>query len=141
MEQRNIQLQAKYRTIEQNETRYETLYTDDADYVIVAFGSAARIARRTVTMARAAGIRAGLIRPVTLWPFPSEAIMQVASHARALLVVEMNAGQMVEDVRAAVARLDGKRIPVEFYGRMGGMIPTPEEVYEALLRVREEVSK
>jgi 2-oxoglutarate ferredoxin oxidoreductase subunit alpha len=141
MEQRNMQLQAKYRTIEQRETRYEALYTDDADYVIVAFGSAARIARRTVTMARAAGIRAGLIRPVMLWPFPSEAIMQVASHARALLVVEMNAGQMVEDVRAAVARLDGKRIPVEFYGRMGGMIPTPEEVYGALLRVREEVSK
>jgi 2-oxoglutarate/2-oxoacid ferredoxin oxidoreductase subunit alpha len=123
MEQINIQLQQKYQDA-QKEVRFELLHTDDADVVLVAFGLSARICQKVMELAREKGIRAGLVRPITLYPFPSEILSDLADRVGAFLTVEMNAGQMVEDVRLAV---NGKK-PVFFKGRMGGMIPTPEEV-------------
>jgi 2-oxoglutarate ferredoxin oxidoreductase subunit alpha len=131
MEQINLRLQDKYRLIAENETRSEHFHTEDAEYLIVAYGLAARIAKGAVEMARARGIRAGLLRPVTLFPYPTEAIRTLAETVRGVLVVEMNAGQMIEDVRLAV---EG-RVPVKFYGRMGGIIPAPDEVLGALERM------
>jgi 2-oxoglutarate ferredoxin oxidoreductase subunit alpha len=131
MEQINLRLQEKYRLIAENETRSEHFHTEDAEYLIVAYGLAARIAKGAVEMARARGIRAGLLRPVTLFPYPTEAIRTLAETVRGVLVVEMNAGQMIEDVRLAV---EG-RVPVKFYGRMGGIIPAPDEVLGALERM------
>ena len=128
MEEVNNKLQAKYRMIEQKEVRYELLAADDADYLIVAFGLAARIAHRAVQIARAQGHRVGLVRPITLFPYPYEIIRSLAGRVKGMLVVEMNAGQMVEDVRLAV---EG-RVPVQFYGRMGGVIPSPDEVAHAV---------
>ena len=128
MEQINLRLQEKYRVIRDQETRYELVETDDAEYLIVGYGLAARIAHRAVEQARAEGIKVGLVRPITLYPFPHEIINNLAHRTRGILVVEMNAGQMVEDVRLAVNGL----IPVSFYGRMGGMIASPEEVVAAL---------
>lgn len=128
MEQNNERFQAKYRLIEAEEVLYQEYDCEDAEYLMVAFGSAARICQKTVDMARAQGIKAGLLRPVTLWPFPTKILHQYADQVKGMLTVELNAGQMVEDVRLAV---NGKK-PVEFYGRMGGMIPTPDEVLDAL---------
>lgn len=124
----NIKLQEKYRQMEENEVRYETFNCDDADYILVAFGSAARICQKAMSMAREEGIKVGLIRPITLFPFPKIPIAELAGKVKGFLTVEMNAGQMVEDVRLAV---NGK-VPVEHYGRMGGMIPLPNEIVEAL---------
>jgi 2-oxoglutarate ferredoxin oxidoreductase subunit alpha len=107
---------------------HEEFQCEDADYIIVAFGSSARISQKTVQLARAKGIKVGLIRPITLWPYPSEAIAKYADQVKGFLSVEMNAGQMVEDVRLAA---NGKA-PVEHYGRMGGMIASPSEVLDAL---------
>lgn len=128
MEENNKRFQAKYRIIEEKEVLYKEYNCDDAEYLLVAFGSAARICQKTVDLARQEGIKAGLLRPVTLWPFPSKVINQLAGKVKGMLTVELNAGQMVEDVRLSVS---GK-VPVEHYGRMGGMIPTPDEVLEAL---------
>ena len=128
MEQINIRLQEKYKKINESEVRYETVLTDDAEYLIVGYGLAARIAHRAVELARESGIKAGLLRPITLYPFPTAPIRALASQVSGTLVVELNAGQMVEDVRLAV---EG-RSPVSFYGRMGGIIPAPEEVFRAL---------
>ncbi|MBM2841806.1 MAG: korA [Bacteroidetes bacterium] len=128
MEQINLALQAKYKTITQNEIRFESIRTEDADYIIVAYGLAARVAHRAVEIAREKGIRAGLLRPITLWPYPYSMIRELTKRTMGMLVVEMNAGQMVEDVRLGV---EG-RVPVEFYGRMGGIIPSPDEVVLAL---------
>ena len=128
MEQINHRLQEKYRLMALHETRCEEIQTADAEYLVVAYGLAARIAQGAVEMARAQGIRAGLLRPITLFPYPSEAIRALADRVRGVLVVEMNAGQMVEDVRLA---LEG-RVPVRFYGRSGGIIPAPDEVLGAL---------
>lgn len=114
----------RYAQVETNEVQYEEYMTEDADVVLVAFGITARICKSAVNAARAAGIKAGLLRPITLWPFPKAAISAVADHAKALLSVEMSMGQMVDDVRLAV---NGKK-PVYFYGRTGGMIPSVEEV-------------
>ncbi len=127
-EQVNEKLQAKYQKITEQEVRYEEILCDDAEYFMVAFGSAARICSKVIEMARADGYKVGLIRPVTLYPYPSKVIAQRAQQAKGFLTVELNAGQMVEDVRLCV----GNHIPVEYYGRMGGMVPTPGEVYEAL---------
>ena len=118
----------KYKEIEENEVRYEELYCDDAEYIIVAFGSAARISLKTIETARAEGIKVGLFRPITLWPFPTKRLAELADRVKGMLTVEMNAGQMVEDVRLAV---NGK-VPVEHYGRLGGIVPTPEETLDAL---------
>lgn len=128
MEQRNIHLQEKYRKIRENEVRYETKFMDDAEYMIVAFGSAARIAEKAIEMARAEGIKVGLFRPITLWPFPTNEIAAAAAKVKGVLVAEINAGQMIDDVRLAV---NGK-VPVEHYGRLGGIVPEPEEMVKVL---------
>ncbi len=128
MEVINHQLQARYREIEKNETRWEEIGVEDADYLIVAFGSIARICDKAREIAAEKGIKIGIVRPITLWPFPSEAISKAAEGKKGVLVVELNAGQMVEDVRLAVH----DRLPVKHFGRMGGIIPSPEEVVDAL---------
>lgn len=130
MEKNNHRFQATYREIEKNEVRYEAINVDDAEYLIVAFGSIARICQKTMEDARAKGIKVGLIRPITLWPFPYKEIAEAAKHVKGILCVEINAGQMIEDVRLAV----GDKVPVRHYGRMGGIVPNPQEVLEALER-------
>lgn len=124
LERLNVERYERYEIIKRDEQRAETFLTDDADIVLVAFGASARIARGAVVAARERGIKAGLIRPITLWPFPVDVIESTVARAEAYLTVEMNMGQMVDDVRLAVS---GRR-PVEFYGRSGGVIPTPTEV-------------
>ncbi len=128
LEAHNLHLQAKYAAIAEREERHDGEHLDDADLVVVAYGTAARVARTAVTQARADGIRAGLLRPITLWPFPSAALAELAGRVRGFLVVELSAGQMIEDVRLAV---EG-RAPIAFTGRTGGMVPTPGEVVAAL---------
>ncbi len=128
MEVINHQLQARYREIEKNETRWEEIGVEDADYLIVAFGSIARICDKARELAAEKGIKIGIVRPITLWPFPTEAIAKAAEGKKGVLVVELNAGQMVEDVRLAVH----DRLPVEHFGRMGGIIPSPEEVVTSM---------
>lgn len=128
MEVRNLHLQEKYKTIRENEVRYETKFMDDADYMIVAFGSAARIAEKAIEIARQRGIKVGLLRPITLWPFPTKEIAAAAKNVKGILVAEINAGQMIEDVRLAV----GNSVPVEHYGRLGGIVPEPEEMVKVL---------
>lgn len=128
MEKRNIHLQEKYKEIEANEVRYEEINCEDAEYLFVAFGSCARIAQKAMEDARAEGIKVGLLRPITLWPFPYKAITERAKRLKGILSVEINAGQMVEDIRLAV---EGN-IPVAHFGRLGGIVPAPDEVVEAL---------
>lgn len=130
MEKNNERFQRTYREIEKNEVRYEAKYTDDAEYLIVAFGSVARICLKAIEEARAEGIKVGLIRPITLWPFPYDAINELSKNVKGILCVEINAGQMIEDVRLAVH----DRIPVRHFGRLGGIVPNPQEVLEALKR-------
>ena len=126
----NEKLIAKYAKIRENEVRYEEFMTEDADYIIVAFGSAARICRMTVEMAREAGYKVGLVRPITLYPFPSKVLHDLAARGvKGFLSAELNHGQMVEDVRLAV----NGQAPVEHYGRSGGAVFSPDQVYEALL--------
>ena len=127
-EEINHQLQATYREIEKNETRWEEIDVEGADYLIVAFGSIARICDKAKEMAAEKGIKVGIIRPITLWPFPTAAIEKAAEGKKGILCVELNAGQMIEDVRLAVH----DRIPVEHFGRLGGIIPSPQEVVDAL---------
>jgi 2-oxoglutarate ferredoxin oxidoreductase subunit alpha len=134
MEKLNLVLQEKYRQL-QKEVQCEELQTEDADIVLVAFGLTSRICEKTVDLAREKGLKVGLLRPITLYPFPTSAIAKLAKSAQAFLTVEMNAGQMVEDVRLAV---EGKR-PVDFYGRMGGMIPSPEEVMVRVESIAEKL--
>jgi 2-oxoglutarate/2-oxoacid ferredoxin oxidoreductase subunit alpha len=126
MEQVNIRLQKKYREIEANEIRYQTYHMEDAEYAFVAFGLSSRICLKTVELLREKGIKAGMIRPQSLYPFPYQVITDAAKKLKGILTVELNAGQMVEDVR--LATLGATR--VEFYGRMGGMIFSPEEILE-----------
>ena len=128
MERINLNLQEKYKKIEETEIRYQEINCDDMDYLIVAFGSAARISQKAAELAREEGLKVGIIRPITLWPYPSQIINEYASKVKGILTVEFNAGQMVEDVRLAV---NGK-VPVEHFGRLGGIIPTPAEVVAAL---------
>ena len=131
MEIINLRIQAKYREIEQKEVRYEEYMTEDADYLIVAFGSAARIAKKVIAIAREQGIKVGLLRPITLWPFPSRRIAELGRKVKGILSLEINAGQMVEDIRLAVEC----KVPVRWYGRLGGIIPEPEEVVEELKKM------
>lgn len=128
MEEINHHLQAKYAAIEKEETRFEEYMCEDADYVLTAFGLVARICQKTAQLARAKGIKVGVFRPISVFPFPTQPIAKLAGRVKGILDVEMNAGQMVEDVRLAV---NGK-IPVEFHGRMGGVIPSPEEILQKL---------
>ena len=131
MEQRNLHLQAKYKEIQEKEVRYETQQCDDAELLIVAFGSAARLTQKAIEIARAEGIKVGLLRPITLWPFPSKAIAEIAKGKKGVLVIEINAGQMVQDVRLAV----NGAVPVEQFGRLGGIVPEPEEIVDALKKM------
>ncbi|MBI5652294.1 MAG: 3-methyl-2-oxobutanoate dehydrogenase subunit VorB [Chloroflexi bacterium] len=120
----NEKIQAKQRAIEQNQVRYHEFLMDDAEYAVIAFGTSARVAHTAITWARAKGIRVGLHRPISLYPFPYARVAEISKRVRAILVVEMNAGQMLEDVRLGVA----ERVPVSFYGVMGGRVPFPDEV-------------
>ena len=114
--------------MEKNDTLYEEIMCEDADYVFVAYGSCARIAHKAVQLARDKGIKVGLLRPITLFPFPTKPIKELAQRVKGMLSVEMSAGQMVEDVKLA----SEFKCPVEYFGRYGGIIPTPQEVVEAL---------
>ena len=127
-EEFNRKLQKKYREIEEKEVRFEKLDCDDADYLIVAYGTSARVVLKAIHLARAKGIRVGLFRPITLWPYPYQPLREMVPRLKGVLSVEMSAGQMVEDIRLAV---EGK-VKVGFYGRMGGIIPTPDEVLQYL---------
>jgi 2-oxoglutarate ferredoxin oxidoreductase subunit alpha len=129
----NRKLQAKLEIVRRDEVRYHEYQIEDAEYVVVGFGTAGRVAQTAVKMARAQGLRAGLFRPISLYPFPEQRLAELAERARGFLVVEMNAGQMVEDVRLAV---NGKA-PVKFYGRMGGVVPLPDEVLEQIRKMVE----
>jgi len=131
MEQNNLRIQAKYRVIEKTEVRYEEYMTEDADFLIVAFGSAARISKKVIAIAREQGIKVGLLRPITLWPFPYQRIGELGKKMKGILSLEINAGQMVEDVRLAVEC----KVPVQWYGRLGGIIPEPEEVVEQIKKM------
>ncbi len=124
MEQVNLKLQSIYREIEKNEVRYDAYNIEDADLVLVAYGLSARIASKVMDIMRAKGKKVGLVKPVTLWPYPSQILSELSERVKGFFVLELNAGQMVEDVRLAV---NGRK-EVGFYGRMGGMIYSPEEV-------------
>jgi 2-oxoglutarate ferredoxin oxidoreductase subunit alpha len=124
MQEVNLHLQRKYREIENEEIRYEIENCEDADVVLVAFGLVARICKKAADLAKEKGINVGVFRPITVFPYPYEALNQLADKSKLFLTVEMNAGQMLEDVKLAI---NGKA-QVEFIGRMGGIIPTPEEI-------------
>jgi len=130
MEKHNQDLQAKYKKMKQ-EVRFEKIQCDDAEYLIVAYGSSARISQKAIELARKKGIKLGLLRPITLYPYPYEVISTLADQVKGILSVELNTGQMVEDVRLAV---NGK-VKVEHYGRFGGMIHSPEEVLDAFTEI------
>lgn len=130
LEEHNKKLQEKYRTIKEAEVRVEAVNTKDADVIIIAYGSIARIAKAAMEDARSEGLKVGFIRPITLWPFPEKLIAEAAEKCGRFLVVEMSAGQMVEDVRLAV----NGRAKVDFYGRMGGGVPTEEEILGCIER-------
>ena len=127
-EQFNIKLQKKYRELEANEVRFETAFVDDAEYLFVAYGSSSRICMKAVEIAREKGIKVGLLRPITLYPFPKKELNQLADQVKGMLSVEMSAGQMVEDVMLSVE----SKVPVEHFGRFGGIIPSPDEIVKAL---------
>jgi 2-oxoisovalerate ferredoxin oxidoreductase alpha subunit len=137
MEAHNLKLLRKYQDIAQHEVRFECHQTDDADIVLVAYGIVSRVARSAVDQARDRGIRAGLLRPKTLFPFPSDPITELAERARHFLVVEMSTGQLIDDVRLA---LNGKR-PVDLCFRVGGNVPSPEEVAAHIERIHKETSQ
>jgi len=122
----------RYRVIEENEALYERFEMDDAEYVVVAYGSAARVAKAAISTARSEGIKVGLLRPITLWPFPKKAFAEAAQTAKSFLCVEMSMGQMVDDVRLAT----NCRCPVSFFGHTGGIVPMPNEV---LAQIKEMV--
>jgi 2-oxoglutarate ferredoxin oxidoreductase subunit alpha len=128
MQEINLHLQRKYREIEKEEIRYEMIDCEDADIVLVAFGLVARICQKAASLAKEKGIKVGIFRPISLFPYPYDTLNKLADRVKGFLTVEMNAGQMVEDVRLAV---NGK-IPVDFMGKMGGIIPTPEEILKKL---------
>lgn len=127
-EQVNLGLQAKYEKMKQEEVRYEEIMCDDAEYLLVAFGTSARICQKTIQLGREKGIKVGLLRPISLFPFPEKILAKHAQHTKGMLVVEMNAGQMIEDVKLSTCG----QVKVEHFGRFGGIIPSPAEVLEAL---------
>ncbi len=130
----NYRLMQVWNRIQANEVRYREYYIEDAELVVVGFGTAGRISLSAVRNARAQGLKVGLFRPITLSPYPFKELEEISQHAKKILVVEMNSGQMLEDVQRAVKG----RIPVEFYGRMGGMVPFPDEVLAEILRIQQE---
>jgi 2-oxoglutarate ferredoxin oxidoreductase subunit alpha len=133
LERYNIERFKRYDAIKEAEQMWEQYLTDDADIVIVAFGASARVSRSAINTAREQGIRAGLIRPITLWPYPEKAFEGIFEHVKCLLSVEMNMGQMIDDVRLVAAG----RVPCEFFGRAGGVIPSPKEVLGKLAELQE----
>jgi 2-oxoglutarate ferredoxin oxidoreductase subunit alpha len=128
MEARVLRLQKKYVQMEEEDLRYEKINCDDAEYLIVAYGSSARISQKAVELARAKGIKVGLLRPITLFPFPNKQLLELSDQVKGILSVELSTGQMVEDVRLSVEH----KVPVEHFGRTGGIIHTPENILEAL---------
>ncbi|MBQ9003183.1 MAG: 3-methyl-2-oxobutanoate dehydrogenase subunit beta, partial [Eggerthellaceae bacterium] len=133
LEKSNIERFERYEVVKREEQRAELVDCDDADIVVVAFGASSRIVRSAVRAAREEGIKAGLFRPITLWPYPADALEATKATAKAYLSVEMNMGQMVEDVRLVVR----DAAPVDFFGRVGGVIPTPAEVLEKIRAINE----
>ena len=131
MEKRNLALQQKYARCKEREVRFETQQCDDADYIIVAFGSAARIAEKAVEIARGEGINVGLFRPITLWPFPEKQIAELAQKVKGILVTEINAGQMIQDVKLAA----NGATQVQHFGRLGGIVPEPQEIVDNLKKM------
>lgn len=131
LEQMNIRYQEKYKRVEEKEQRWEEYRTDDAEYLLVGYGTVGRILKSVVDELREEKLPVGLFRPVTLWPFPKKRLGEIAEKVKCIFVVEMSSGQMVEDVRLSV---NGK-VPVHFYGRMGGVVPTPEEIRLAFKEV------
>lgn len=126
-ERLNHTLIAKYKQMEDEDVRFESVQCEDAEHVIVAYGCMARICESTIEMARKEGIKLGLLRPITLFPFPKKEINRLVPHLKSMMSVELSTGQMLEDVQLAV----NGRIPVNFFGRLGGIVPSPEEVLEA----------
>lgn len=125
-EAHNIKLQAKYQEIKDNEVRVEMIDCEDADYVFIAFGSVARICQKAKQLGEEKGYKIGVVRPITVWPYPEKEVKELASKIKGFMCVEMNSGQMLQDVKLAV----NGACPVEFHGRMGGMVPSPEEILE-----------
>ena len=128
LEKKNFERYEKYKVVEANEALHESYLMDDADVCVVAFGIAARVAKNAVVAARGEGIKAGMIRPITLWPFPKQALSQAADQVKSFLSVELSMGQMVEDIQLAT----GCRRPVSLCNRVGGMIPSPDQVLESI---------
>lgn len=128
MEQHNLMLAEKYRQMAEKEVRFEEMETEDAEILLVAYGLSARICHKAMELAREKGIKAGLLRPITLWPFPEKRLHALAGKVDHMLSVELNTGQMVQDIRLAV----NGQVPVSYYGRLGGMVPTPEEIVQHL---------
>ena len=123
----NLELQKKYKAVEENEVRYVEVDTEDADYLFVAYGTTARICQKAAQLGKEKGYKIGIVRPQTLYPYPSAIINKLADKVKGIMVAEMNHGQMVEDVRLAV---NGK-VEVGFTGKSGGIIPTPSDILEA----------
>lgn len=134
LEAHNIHLQNKYQMIRENECRWEEINVEDAELIVVAYGITSRIARSAVEMAKQDGLKVGLFRPISLWPFPNKRLKELAQQAKSFLVTELSAGQMVEDVRLATGQIR----PVHFYGRMGGMMPSSREIYDQINRIVKE---
>jgi 2-oxoglutarate ferredoxin oxidoreductase subunit alpha len=131
MEANNLRFQEKYKAMEEQEVRYETFECEDAEFVLVAFGTTSRVCQKSVHLAREKGLKVGLLRPITLFPFPKLIIKELARKVKGFMSVEMSAGQMVEDIKLSVYEA-GSNARVNYFGRMGGIIPSPEEVVEAL---------
>ena len=128
LEKKNLERFERYKTVEENEVRFESFMMDDAEIGLVAYGIAARVAKNAVTALRAEGIKAGLIRPVTLWPFPKKAVLEASDKVKAFVSVELSMGQMIEDIKLA----ENSKKPVVLCSRVGGMIPTPEQIIETV---------
>ena len=128
LEKHNLKLVAKYNLMKEQEVRWEELHTKDAEYLLVAYGLSARICQKAIDIARSKGIKVGLLRPISLFPYPYKRLEELATQVKAMMSVELNSGQMVDDVKLAVK---GK-VPVEFFGKLGGLIFTPEEIEEQL---------
>ncbi len=137
LEKINFERYERYKEVQENEALAEEYLTEDADIIIAAFGIAARVSRNAVNEARANGIKAGLIRPITLWPFPEKVFKKAAGHAKEIISVELSMGQMIEDVRLATEC----KVPVSLCCRVGGMIPTPDQVYQAIVAANEKGGK
>ena len=131
LEEHNHRLQEKYNLIKENEVRFEAVGLEDADVVMVAYGTTSRIARNAILLLKEQGLKVGLIRPITLWPFPMKAFDAIPASCKAILSVEMSMGQMIDDIKIA----SNGRWPVEFYGRAGGMIPTPEAIRDKVVEI------